>query len=104
MFADLLRGLLAAVAAGVLPGYFWAVVLSPRADLAERLTWSSVLSVASVPVFAVVLARLAGTGVTLWVALGSVALVAGSGALAVAVRGPARAPSGPVLPRPPVIA
>ena len=70
MFADLLRGLLAAVAAGVLPGYFWAVVLSPRADLAERLTWSSVLSVASVPVFAVVLARLAGTGVTLWVALG----------------------------------
>ena len=103
MFADLLRGLLAAVAAGVLPGYFWAVVLSPRADLAERLTWSSVLSVASVPVFAVVLARLAGTGVTLWVALGSVALVAGSGALAVAVRGPARAPSGPVLPRPPVI-
>ena len=54
MFADLLRGLLAAVAAGVLPGYFWAVVLSPRADLAERLTWSSVLSVASVPVIAVV--------------------------------------------------
>ena len=37
-------------------------------------------------------------------ALGSVALVAGSGALAVAVRGPARAPSGPVLPRPPAIA
>jgi uncharacterized membrane protein len=74
MFVVLLRGLLAAIAAGVLPGYFWAVVLSPRADLAERLTWSSILSVASVPVIALLLATLAGTGVTLWVASGSVAL------------------------------
>lgn len=103
MFVDLLRGLLAAAVAGVLPGYFWAVVLTPRSDLAERLTWSSVLSVASVPVIALLLARLAGTGVTLWVALGSVALVAGSGALALAVRGPARVPSGPVLPRAPAV-
>ena len=103
MFVDLLRGLLAAVVAGVLPGYFWAVVLTPRSDLAERLTWSSVLSVASVPVIALLLAKIAGTGVTLWVALGSVALVAGSGALALAVRGPARVPSGPVLPGAPAV-
>lgn len=103
MFVDLLRGLLAAVVAGVLPGYFWAVVLTPRSDLAERLTWSAVLSVASVPVIALLLAKLAGTGVTLWVALGSVALVAGSGALALAVRGRARVPSGPVLPRAPAV-
>jgi hypothetical protein len=103
MFVHLVRALLAAVAAGVLPGYFWAVVLSPRADLAERLTWSLVLSVASVPVIALFLAKLAGTGITLWVALVSVALVAGSGALALAVRGPTRALSGPVLPRPPAI-
>src|SRR5262245_19869037 len=103
MFADLLPALLAAVAAGVLPGYFWAVVLSPRADLAERLTWSSVLSVASVPVIALFLAKLAGTGTTLWVARVAVALVAVSGALALAVRGPTRALSGPVLPRAPAI-
>ncbi|HEY7429321.1 MAG TPA: hypothetical protein VH641_01170, partial [Streptosporangiaceae bacterium] len=103
MFGDLIRALLAAAVAGVLPGYFWAVVLSPRGDVAERLTWSSVLSVASVPVVALVLAKLAGTGVTLWVAVGSVAIVAGSGAVALAVRGPARAPSRPVLPRPPAI-
>lgn len=103
MFVDLLRGLLAAAVAGVLPGYFWAVVLTPRSDLAERLTWSSVLSVASVPVIALLLAKLAGTGVTLWVALGAVALVAGSGALAFAVRGRARVPSVPVLPRPPAV-
>jgi hypothetical protein len=103
MFVVLLRGLPAAAVAGVLPGYFWAVVLTPRSDLAERLTWSSVLSVASVPVIALSLAKLAGTGVTIWVALGSVALVAGSGGLAFAVRGPARVPSGPVLPRPPAV-
>jgi hypothetical protein len=103
LFADLIRALLAAVVAGVLPGYFWAVVLSPRAGLAERLTWSSALSVASVPVVALVLAKLAGSGVTLWIALLSVALVAGSGGVALAVRGSLRAPSGPVLPRPPVI-
>jgi hypothetical protein len=103
MFTDLLRGLLAAMAAGVLPGYFWAVVLSPSADPAERLTWSSVLSVASVPVIALALAKLAGTGITLWAALVSMALVAGSGALALAVRGPARASSRPLLPRPPAI-
>jgi hypothetical protein len=75
------------------------LVLSPRGDWAERLTWASVLSVTSVPVVALVLAKLAGTGITIWVALGSVVLVAGSGALVLALRGPAHAPSGPVLPR-----
>ena len=43
VFADLMRAVAAAVAVGVLPGYFWAAVLAPRAGLAERLTWSSVL-------------------------------------------------------------
>jgi hypothetical protein len=95
-----MRAVAAAVAVGVLPGYFWAVVLAPRAGLAERLTWSSVLSVASVPAVALALAKAAHTGVTLWVAIGAVALVAGSGALAFAARGPARSPAGPALPRP----
>ena len=100
VFADLMRAVAAAVAAGVLPGYFWAAVLAPRAGPAERLTWSSVLSVASVPAVALALAKAARTGVTLWVAIGAVALVAGSGALAFAARGPARSPAGPALPRP----
>jgi len=56
VFADLMRAVAAAVAAGVLPGYFWAAVLAPRAGLAERLIWSSVLSVASVPAVALALA------------------------------------------------
>src|SRR5712692_4511439 len=79
MYADLIRALLAAAAAGVLPGYLWAAVLWPAAGLAERLAQASVLSVASVPAVALVLAKLAGTGISLWVALGSVAVVPGTG-------------------------
>ncbi|HYV79159.1 MAG TPA: hypothetical protein VE979_13595, partial [Streptosporangiaceae bacterium] len=76
------RAALAAVAAGIMPGYFWAVVLRPTAGFAERLTYSTVLSMASVPTVALVLASLTGAGVTLWIAIGSVALVLGSGVVA----------------------
>jgi len=79
--ADLIRAVLAAAAAAVLPGYFWAAVLRPTSGLGERLAYSTALSMASVPVFAVVIARVAGTGVTLWVALVSVLIVFGTGAL-----------------------
>ena len=81
MVLDLARAALAAAVAGILPGYFWAVVLRPTGGLAERLTYSTVLSMASVPAVALVLARLAGPGVTLWIAIASVVLVFGSGAL-----------------------
>ena len=100
MVLDLVRAALAAAAAGVLPGYFWAVVLRPTGGLAERLTYSTVLSMASVPAVALTLARLAGSGITLWIALGSVALVLGSGALVFVVRGAAPGSAAPVLPRP----
>ena len=60
MVADLIRALLAALAAGVAPGYFWAAVLRPASGLAERLTYSAVLSMASVPAIAVLLARATG--------------------------------------------
>jgi len=97
---DLARAALAAVAAGIMPGYFWAVVLRPTAGLAERLTYSTVLSMASVPTVALVLASLTGAGVTLWIAIGSVALVLGSGVVAFITRGAAPGPATPVLPRP----
>ena len=100
MVLDLARAALAAAVAGILPGYFWAVVLRPTGGLAERLTYSTVLSMASVPAVALVLARLAGAGVTLWIAIASVALVFGSGALVFARRGAAPGPVTPVLPRP----
>ena len=100
MVADLIRAVLAAAVAGVLPGYFWAAVLRPTGGLAERLTYSAALSVASVPAIAVLIARVTGAGITLWLALAAVALVFGSGLLAFLLRGQAPGSAAPVLPSP----
>ena len=100
MVADLIRALLAALAAGVAPGYFWAGVLRPASGLAERLTYSAVLSMASVPAIAVLLARATGAGVTLWVALAAVGIVFGAGGLVYLLKGAAQGSAGPVLPSP----
>jgi hypothetical protein len=100
LLLDVARALPAALAAVVFPGYFWAVFLRPAGDLAERLAYSTVLSMASVPVIALLLARLSGSGITLWIAIVSVALVLGSGALAVAAKGAAPGPAEPILPVP----
>jgi hypothetical protein len=102
--ADLIRGLLAAVAAGVLPGYFWAAVLRPASGLAERLAYSAALSMAGVPLVAILLARAAGGGITLWIALAAVAIVLGTGLLAYRLRGGAPGPATPALPSPAVTA
>src|SRR5712691_326555 len=95
--AHLVRAFLGALAAGVFPGYFWARFLCPASGLGERLAYSIVLSMASVPAIALMLARIAGTGITLWVAVASVVIVAGSGAVAFSARGPAPGLAGPVL-------
>ena len=97
MLADLARALLGAIAAGVLPGYFWAGFLRPAGGLGERLAWSAALSLASVPVLALALARALGTGVTLGVAIVSIAVVLGSGALALVLRGPPADRAAPAL-------
>ena len=103
MAADLIRAVLAALAAGVAPGYFWAGVLRPASGLAERLTYSAVLSMASVPAIAVLLARATGAGVTLWVALAAVGIVFGAGALVYLLKGAAQGSADPVLPSPNVV-
>ncbi len=103
MHGDLARALLAALAAGVLPGYFWAGFLRPAGGLAERLAYSAAISMASVPVLAVALARLFGIGIALWVAIAAIAVVLGTGAVAIVLRGPPGGPAGPVLPRPAAI-
>ncbi|MBO0787475.1 MAG: hypothetical protein J2P33_15530, partial [Actinobacteria bacterium] len=89
MALDLIRAVGAAAAAVALPGYFWAVLLRPAGGLAERLAYSCALSLASVPVVAVVLAALGGTGITGWIAVGAPGIVLGSGILALALRGAA---------------
>ncbi len=100
MFLDLVRALCAATAAVVLPGYFWAGLLRPTGGLGERLGYSCALSLSTVPVVALLLARLSGSGITLWIAITSALLVLVSGALAVAWLGPATGPSGPIMPVP----
>jgi hypothetical protein len=75
-------------------------VLRPASGLAERLTYSAVLSMASVPVIAVLLARAAGGGVTLWVALVAVVIVFGAGGLVYRLKGAAQGSAGPALPSP----
>ncbi|HEV2371463.1 MAG TPA: hypothetical protein VGS19_04765 [Streptosporangiaceae bacterium] len=100
MLANLLRALPAGAVAVVLPGYFWAAVLRPTRGLGERLAYSTALSMAMVPVVAVILARAAGSGIELWVALVSVLMVFGSGALVYWRRGGAPGSTGPVLPPP----
>ena len=97
---DLARGLLGAVIAGVLPGYFWAGFVRRSCGLAERIAYSAAISMATVPAIAVLLARLTDTGVSLLIALASVVAVAGSGALACRVWGPAGGSAAPALPRP----
>jgi hypothetical protein len=100
VFADLIRAVLAATAAAVLPGYLWAAVLRPTSGLGERLAYSTAVSMASVPTITVIIARAANTGVTLWIALVSVLLVFGSGLLVFRVRGPAPGSASPLLPLP----
>jgi hypothetical protein len=100
VLADLIRAWPAAAAAGVLPGYFWARVLRPASGLGERLAFSTAISMAAVPPVAVLLARVAGAGVALWVALAAVLIVLGSGAAVLWLKGGATGPAGPVLPRP----
>jgi hypothetical protein len=49
---DVIRVLLVVGLVGVVPGWFWAKVLSTSADLYERLTYAIVLSLALVPAVA----------------------------------------------------
>jgi hypothetical protein len=100
MLLDLIRALGAAVVAVVLPGYFWAVFLRPTCGLAERLGYSIALSLASVPVVALILAHIARSGISLWIAIASAGIVLASGMLAVIGKGAATGPAGPILARP----
>jgi hypothetical protein len=100
LIANLARALPAALIAGVLPGYFWAVFVRRTDGLGERLTYSAAVSLASVPAVALVLARILGTGVTLGIAIATVVIVAGSGAAACRIWGVAGGSAAPALPRP----
>jgi len=81
---DLARALVAAVVVGVAPGWFWAVLLGPSSDRAERLCYSIALSLALVPAVALVPARLLGVGMSLPLTMISVLAVFVAGLFAYA--------------------
>ena len=79
VLAELLRALPAALLAGTVPGYFWARCLSPSPDRVELFVYSTGLSMALVPTAALLLTRVFGSGVTLPIAVVSVAAVFATG-------------------------
>jgi hypothetical protein len=93
---DLILALPAAALVGVVPGWFWARLLSAPADLYEHVTYSVALSLALVPAVALIPAQLLGTGVTLAVAVASPVLVFVGGLTAYLRYGPAKASEGPL--------
>ena len=97
MVFDLIRALLAALAVGVAPGWFWAGLLRDSGDYAERLTLSAALSMALVPAVALVPTRLLGLGVTLPVALACALIVFLAGLGAYLRFGAAKGDDGPVF-------
>lgn len=100
MLPDLTHALLAAAAAGVLPGWFWAGCLWPASGLAGRVACSMALSMVLVPAVALLSAYLLGTGVTLTVAVVSVAAVFLGGLATYLAAGRAKALKEPLHPGP----
>lgn len=98
MLYDLTRAFLAAVAIGVLPGYFWAGLLCACEDRAERLVYGIALSITLVPATMGLLMSLFGVGATMTVTVVSVLVVFAGGVAAYFKFGPAKRPLGPLSP------
>jgi hypothetical protein len=106
LIPDPLQILPAALLVCVLPGWFWARCLLASEDLAERLVYTTALSVTLVPTVALLQTYLFATGVTFAVTVVSVALVFLAGLALYLIVGQAegkeeplsKAPSPPGLP------
>lgn len=92
MVLDPIWALLVATLVGIVPGWFWAKVLSASADFYVRLTYAIALSLALVPALALIPTQLLGSGVTLGVAVASPLLVFLGGLAAYLRFGPTKAP------------
>ena len=100
MIPDFLRALIAAAVVGVVPGWFWAALLAPSADRAERLCYSLALSLALVPTVALVPARLFGIGMSLPLTMTSLLVVFAAGLFAYVRFGSAKGGGGPLAAEP----
>lgn len=90
MVVDLLRALAAALAVGVVPGWFWSRALCVTSDTTERLTFSVGLSLALVPAVALIPATMFGVGVTPAVAIVSPAVIFTGGVVVYLLAGNAK--------------
>ena len=97
MLLHLIRVVPVAVLVGLMPGWFWAKLLSSSADLFERLTYSLALSMALVPAVALIPAQLFGTGVTLAVAVATPLFIFFVGLAVYLWIGPAKASEEPLI-------
>ncbi len=102
MLLNLILASFAALAVGVVPGWFWATLLRAPVDLAERAALSVAFSMALVPAVVLVPTRLLGLSVTLPVAVGSALAVFVAGLAAHLRFGAAKGTEGPLLPSPAV--
>ncbi|HEX2183006.1 MAG TPA: hypothetical protein VHH10_12030 [Rubrobacteraceae bacterium] len=100
MLYDLIRVLPVALLVCLLPGWFWARLLSASADRAEQATYAIALAITLVPTAGLVLSRLLGTGVTLTIAVAAPLLVFATGLVAYLYLGPAKGPDAPLAPLP----
>ena len=100
MLFDLIRALLAALVVAVAPGWFWARLLLASEDRVERAVYSAALSMALVPVAALVPVYFLETGVTLAVASVSALAVFLSGLVAYLRLGQAKGSSETLIPLP----
>ncbi|HET7272904.1 MAG TPA: hypothetical protein VFI90_17660 [Rubrobacter sp.] len=100
MVFDLIRALSAALVVAVAPGWFWAGLLRASGDYAERLTYSTALSLALVPAVALIPTRLLGMGITLPVAVGCALVVFLAGLGAYLRFGAAKGSDQPIYPAP----
>jgi hypothetical protein len=91
---DLIWALPVAALVGIVPGWFWAKLLSASTDLYEHLTYAIALSLALVPALTLIPTQLLGSGVTLAVAISSPLLVFLGGLAAYLRFGPTKAPEG----------
>lgn len=100
MLGDVIRSLLAVLTIGVAPGLPWAAWCSRVRQPGEFVAYAAAVAMSTVPVVAIILARVAGTGIELWTAIVAAVVVAGSGLIACQRSGIARGDAAPVLPRP----
>lgn len=103
MLTELIRVLPVAVLICLVPGYFWARLLSAAEDFPSRLAYSAALSISLVAAVALAQMRIFGTGLSFSIAVASPLIVFTVGLFLYLMLGSPKESKGPLLdlPKPP---